>query len=238
MKKVLSVIFTVAKVLVFVIIFTLILRMLTRHMDQASIGQGWRFMSFAVTGLFCGLVLDKLKLEEMGMKISANIFLYFLLGSVVVLAVILVVSNVLRLDLPIVINGSLFVSKKDEVFGWFLVAFGEEVLFRGYLLGKFKKEISIFSATILSSLLFCVLHSISGEVAGMYSYLFIFLIGMLLCRITIMFHSIWFGIGFHTLWNFLSTYLENTRLEYPVTIGVLICLGIVSIAPYLMKQTD
>ena len=238
MKKVISVFFTMAKALIMVVIFTLVLRMVTRNIAQESIGQGWRFMSFALAGLFCGFIWDKLKLEDIGLKISFNVIFCFLVGGIAVFVTLLIVSNVLKLDLPSEINLSSIASKKNEVLNWFLVACGEEVLFRGYLFGKLKKDISEYSSAIFSSLLFCLLHSVSGAATDVYSYLFIFVVGLLLCRIAVLFQSIWFGIGFHTFWNFFSTYIENTKLEYPATISIVICLVIVVVVSCLSKQTD
>lgn len=81
-------------------------------------------------------------------------------------------------------------------------AFGEELMFRGYLLKKFENKRGIIFAIILSSLLFSLCHT--GKYIVLLQFLSAFSTGILFSILYIKFKSLWVPIGVHIVHNFIS----------------------------------
>lgn len=84
-----------------------------------------------------------------------------------------------------------------------LVAFLEEMVFRGYLLNNLLQSMNKWWALILSSGLFALLH-INNNNANLLSIINIFAAGMLLGVNYIYTRNLWFAIFFHFGWNFFQ----------------------------------
>lgn len=129
-----------------------------------------------LVGIFIGLIV-----------LGGNIFLLMELNEVIFLKV-----NFDLLETLYICLVCLFVS------------FSEEILFRGYILKNFLKSMNSFMALILSALLFALIHSFNPNV-DWFSFLALFLGGVLLGIPYIFTKNLWFSISLHFSWNFFQT---------------------------------
>ncbi|KYP14891.1 type II CAAX endopeptidase family protein [Flavihumibacter sp. CACIAM 22H1] len=84
-----------------------------------------------------------------------------------------------------------------------LVAFYEELAFRGYILNNLMKSLHPFTALLLSAMIFALFHGTNPN-ASVLSILNVFLAGLLLGINFIFTRNLWFGIGLHFSWNFIQ----------------------------------
>lgn len=85
-----------------------------------------------------------------------------------------------------------------------LVAFFEEITFRGYILGRLlRTKMNKFMALCISSVLFMLVHTLNSNVSALPLFN-IFLAGLLLGSVYIYTHNLWYSISLHFFWNFLQ----------------------------------
>ena len=82
-----------------------------------------------------------------------------------------------------------------------IVAISEEVLIRGYILRNLMYSFNKYTALIISSILFSVIHGFNPDMSWL-SYLNLFLAGILLGASYIYTKNLWFPIALHFSWNF------------------------------------
>lgn len=85
-----------------------------------------------------------------------------------------------------------------------IVAINEEVLMRGYVLRNLMYSFDKFTALIISSILFSLIHGFNPNM-DLFSYLNLFLAGILLGSTYIFTKNLWFPIALHFSWNFFQT---------------------------------
>lgn len=93
-----------------------------------------------------------------------------------------------------------------------IVAFSEELIFRGYVLNNLMESTSPWIALTLSSFAFGLFH-VSNPGAGVLPVINVFVAGFLLGINYIYTKNLWFGIFFHFSWN----YFEGTVFGYDVS---------------------
>lgn len=93
-----------------------------------------------------------------------------------------------------------------------VVAFVEELLFRGYLLNNLLQSMNKWLALAISSVLFALFHEANPEVT-VFAIVNILLAGILLGLNYIFTKNLWFGIFFHFAWN----YFQGPVLGYDVS---------------------
>lgn len=93
-----------------------------------------------------------------------------------------------------------------------VVAFVEELLFRGYLLNNLLQSMNKWLALGISSLLFALFHETNPDVT-VFAIVNILLAGILLGLNYIFTKNLWFGIFFHFAWN----YFQGPILGYDVS---------------------
>ena len=103
---------------------------------------------------------------------------------------------------------SLFISLGIMV----MVALGEEMVFRGYILSNLLTSFNKWVALSLSALLFTLAH-LSNEAYGFIPMVNIFLVGILLGINYTYTRNLWFSICFHIGWNFLQGPLLGFRVS-------------------------
>lgn len=90
------------------------------------------------------------------------------------------------------------------LFGFMLlVAFGEEMVYRGYLLNNLLTVTSKWAALAISALIFAVMH-MSNAGINVVSIINLFIAGLLLGLNYIYTKNLWFSIAFHFGWNFIQ----------------------------------
>lgn len=84
-----------------------------------------------------------------------------------------------------------------------IVAFYEELVFRGYLLGNLMESMNKWAALVISALLFMIAH-LSNPNLSLPGAINVLLAGLLLGINYIQTRNLWFGIAFHFAWNFIQ----------------------------------
>ena len=84
-----------------------------------------------------------------------------------------------------------------------LVAFIEEIVFRGYLLNNLLESINKWWALIITAAFFAFMHLQNNNITAV-SILNLFLAGMILGINYIYTRNLWFAIFFHFAWNFFQ----------------------------------
>jgi len=84
-----------------------------------------------------------------------------------------------------------------------VIAFGEEIMLRGYVLRQFMASYNKYIALIVSSVLFMLMHVFNKNISFL-GLLNIFLAGVLLGMYYIHRKNLWFPIGLHFTWNFFQ----------------------------------
>jgi uncharacterized protein len=84
-----------------------------------------------------------------------------------------------------------------------MVAVGEELVFRGYILNNLMQSMNREAALFVSAFLFAVFHSLNPNF-NLLAFLNIFLAGILLGINYIFTRNLWFSIFFHFSWNFIQ----------------------------------
>ncbi len=99
---------------------------------------------------------------------------------------------------------------------YIIVAFVEEIIFRGYILNNLMQSMNKWWALIISSLIFAATH-LGNDNVQVLSIVNIFVAGLLLGINYIYTHNLWFGIFMHFGWNFF----QGSVLGYNVSgIGI------------------
>ncbi len=93
-----------------------------------------------------------------------------------------------------------------------VVAFVEELLFRGYLLNNLLQSVNKWTALAITSVLFALFHETNPDVT-VFAIINIVLAGLLLGLNYIFTKNLWFGICFHFAWN----YFQGPVLGYDVS---------------------
>ncbi|KAB1160602.1 CPBP family intramembrane metalloprotease [Tenacibaculum aiptasiae] len=84
------------------------------------------------------------------------------------------------------------------------VSFSEEVVFRGYVLKNLLKSMYSPLALVLSALLFSLIHSFNSNI-DWFSFLSLFLCGIMLGVSYVYTRNLWFPIALHFSWNLFQT---------------------------------
>lgn len=84
-----------------------------------------------------------------------------------------------------------------------IIAVGEELVFRGYILNNLMQSMPKETALVLSAVLFAVFHSLNPNF-NLIAFINIFLAGILLGINYIYTKNLWFAIFFHFSWNFFQ----------------------------------
>jgi membrane protease YdiL (CAAX protease family) len=88
--------------------------------------------------------------------------------------------------------------------GFFIaIAFTEEIAIRGYVLNKLLDTTSKYTALIISSIIFSLLHALNPNITVL-SFINLFLAGIFLGITYIYTKNLWFPIALHFSWNFFQ----------------------------------
>ncbi len=106
------------------------------------------------------------------------------------------------------------------IVAFFVVGLYEEVMFRGYILQRLSERASKVVATIISSIVFAVLHGANpgADAFGIFNTT---IIGVILCVLYFRTQSLWMPVGFHFAWNFSLGYLYSLPVSGLPIYGVL-----------------
>jgi uncharacterized protein len=174
---------TVSSLLSFLLVF--IFRKLVDKDSVNSLGFTWRgYQAHAATGFFLGLLL-----------IGLGTFIFLLIKSLE--------WTDLQTDVnPLLLTMGMMI----------IIAFAEELVFRGYILNNLMQSMNKWIALLLSAVIFSLFHSNNPSVAPL-PLINLFLGGLLLGVNYIYTKNLWFGILLHFSWN----YYQGSVLGYGVS---------------------
>ncbi len=87
-----------------------------------------------------------------------------------------------------------------------IVAFTEEIFFRGYILRNLLYSFNKYASLIISSLIFALFHGLNPNI-NLITFSSLFLAGLSLGITYIYTKNLWFPIALHFSWNFFQTHL-------------------------------
>jgi membrane protease YdiL (CAAX protease family) len=155
-------------------LLVLLFRRIADRKTVDSLGLGWRgYAAHAVTGFFLGPVLIGI-------------------GTLLLIAV----KSLEWIDISTDATG-IFLTLGMMV----IIAFAEELAFRGYILNNLMESMNKWIALLISAVVFSLFHS-NNPAIGIIPLANLFLGGLLLGINYIYTRNLWFGILFHFTWNF------------------------------------
>lgn len=116
----------------------------------------------------------------------------------------------------------------------FLIAFGEEVIFRGILLRGAMSRVPLPLAMLLSAALFALFHLVNG-LAGQdaaqtsQQVLFALMVGFFLAPIAVRVGNLWPLVIWHWIWNIVVILGPITGIMHPLAFAGIACQAVVSI---------
>lgn len=151
--------------------------------------------------------------EELGFKKNHQVSL-LIHGSLLATSLLLLGTLVLYLtgSITLFISGTNPADIILPLLVFMMVAIGEEMIFRGYILNNLLYSFDKRSALIISGFIFALFHSMNPSVSWI-SILNIIAGGVLLGALYLHKKNIWMPIGFHFAWNFV----QGPILGYPVS---------------------
>ncbi|MGB1298609.1 MAG: lysostaphin resistance A-like protein [Psychrobium sp.] len=90
--------------------------------------------------------------------------------------------------------------------GFLAVAYGEELVFRGFLIRKLQLKYSAITALIVSSIIFTIMH-LANDNLSLMGVFDLFIAGIMLGAIFLYTKNLWMVIGLHFSWNFVQSHL-------------------------------
>ena len=163
---------------------------------------GWLFSNVGISYLFWTIILKQGYLK-IGLNCSIKNLKYglagFIAGAVLIFSLVFVLYATGNIKLIFAgFHGRYFFS---YIILFIFVAFNEELISRGFLLGSIIQLSNKFVALVMVAILFSLAHFFNANIC-LTGKLNIFLAGILLGVPFIYTKSLWFSIGLHFSWNF------------------------------------
>lgn len=179
--------------------------------------------------LLC-LRLDRRGLRDVGLFVHPRWLGDFLSGMVwgavwVILAVAGMVWITRELDTGVFFQDIHPAAVAEALLFWLLVAVGEEILFRGYVISTLRSSLNTPFSLLAAAGLFTLVHVINPEYYW-FAFIYAFLLGLLLGVVFVWKSSLWKVIGFHFAWNLLQS---STVFNTPAQGGEIVYLVILGI---------
>ena len=155
----------------------------------------WIFMKF----------VDKEPFVKLGFQ-TKNRLKDFVVG-ILIGAVVMATGYALLLTLEEIQFVHTLVDIKEIILSislFIIVAFTEEVLFRGYILKNLMTSFNKYVALITSSIIFAIAHGLNPNI-DLLSMINLFLAGIVLGSTYIYTKNLWFPIALHLSWNLFQT---------------------------------
>ncbi|MFI8684679.1 lysostaphin resistance A-like protein [Rossellomorea sp. NPDC077527] len=102
----------------------------------------------------------------------------------------------------------------------FLVSLSEEVLFRGYIQGLASFYYNYKVGIVFSTIFFVAMHGLNNGIT-LFAFLELVLGGIFLGILRAKTNGLWFGIGFHFLWDFIQVGIFGLSLSEQKGISLL-----------------
>jgi hypothetical protein len=165
--------------------------------------------SVAISTLIMMRVFEKSRFIEIGLKIHSKtayeIFIGLIIGFAMITVVVLpnAILGYYKYDFTL---NQIFPEIFKAILLFLLVAFAEEILFRGYPFQRLIDGTNPLIATLIFSLLFSIAHLQNPNVNSI-ALINVFLAGVWLSSAYVKTRSLWLPISLHFSWNFFQGYL-------------------------------
>lgn len=162
--------------------------------------------TFSILWIFMRFV-DKMPFAKLGLYIKNRVN-EFLIGTVLGLLIMVLGYFILVFagELQYVSSNADFRNIVISIVLFSIVAVVEEVLLRGYVLRNFMICFNKYTALVLSSLLFSLMHGLNPNI-DLFAFIDLFLAGILLGSSYLFTRNLWFPIGLHLGWNLFQSFL-------------------------------
>ncbi|MDN2453409.1 type II CAAX endopeptidase family protein [Lactobacillus sp. UCMA15818] len=153
--------------------------------------------------LVYALFVEKRSLVSLGFNYKRFLFEGFkgwLLGSTCIYLIVTIVDKLVRAQLVFTDNidvGLIIL----YLIGFIIQGLSEEVIFRGYLMNGLATRLKPFTAIVISSFIFALVHILNGHFF-VWNFLSLLFLGLLLGLLFYERQNIWFVAGLHAGWNF------------------------------------
>jgi membrane protease YdiL (CAAX protease family) len=228
-------IFRILRLIITTIFIIILLRVFRNFIPVINIDNN----SILIPGLIlsvlvCTVLFDKESLGNLGLVLTSKSIYTFIYGLVIAsVSVIAIATYAFFLNIQ---GTELLITPKWFNMGnlsllifYLMVAFGEELFFRGYIISTLKSAGLKAFAVLLSSFIFMLIHLVNSETTSL-TLIGTFMAGLLLAILYIKFNNIWVCIGFHLAWNFLqdSVILIPTKGTEVISIVVLAFIALLT----------
>lgn len=166
------------------------------------------------------------KINSIKININYNGFILFIYGvclafiAVIIITIIGVTSGMSKLNALGFITFHQFIQVFIiTVITYLSVGFGEEIFFRGYILNKLLESANQMWAVVVGAFIFMLFHI--GTYSKVLDFIDVFLAGIALSYMYIVFESLWFSIGFHFMWDFTQSFLVKIEEQVIVNHAIL-----------------
>jgi uncharacterized protein len=186
---------------------------LTASLTDMSSGLGTTLMILQSLLLILFVILfwklfDKKPIRKIGMINIRNGYRDFVVGlafgaiSLLIVFIALLAAGSITLVNPLS-KPEFNVSLLTGLLIFIFVGINEEMFVRGYCMTVLKQTGSKYVVVIVSSIIFSVMHAFNPGM-NPFSYLNLFLFGLLTAYMTLKSRNIWMPIGYHITWNYLQ----------------------------------
>lgn len=168
---------------------------------------------FAVAAIFLVIVgmmrwIDREPFVNIGFHLQnhrKDVFTGMLTGFILITVgfVILYAFGFLEIHISNAVNFPLFLC---SILLFVLVAIGEEMIMRGYILRGLMLSFNKYIALMVSSLFFAGMH-LMNPYFSFFTFASLFLAGIMLGASYIFTQNLWFPIGLHFGWNFMQSFV-------------------------------
>ena len=119
---------------------------------------------------------------------------------------------------------------------YIIVAFSEEILFRGYIFKLVYKQTHVANkAVIIQAIIFSAIHIVNPTYENLLEFIYALIIGIILGFLVVQQQNLWGAIVFHILFNCVNEILILNKSLYVVLTGFVI-VGLFLISVYKKKQ--
>jgi membrane protease YdiL (CAAX protease family) len=161
-------------------------------------------IGFVAVVLLMRLILDKQSILSMGFSFKGRV--YDVVAGAMLAILLLSVGTLMLVLLQFLFFTGITPNLHHLLWSCLLfviVAFAEEIIFRGYLLNNLLSNFKPWVALFVSALIFALFHVANPQVSVL-SVANIFVAGLLLGLPYLYTRNLWFSIALHFAWNFFQ----------------------------------
>lgn len=236
-------IFRIIRLIITTILIIILLRIFRNFIPFINIDNS----SILIPGLIlsvlvCTVLFDKVRLSNLGLAFTSKSIFTFIYGliiasvSVIAIAAYAFFQNIQGTEL--LITPKWFNADNLSLLVFYLmVAFGEELFFRGYIISTLRSSGLKVFAVLMSSFIFMLIHLVNSETT-LLTLIGTFMAGLLLAILYVKFNNLWVCIGFHLAWNFLQDSVIHVPTKGTEVISIVVLAFMTLLASLSFKSSE